>query len=66
MQASLPIEQQQSMAAGFNSFITHLTDNLRQTAADKAAESGSHEGVVIIKDDVEAALASWRAERDAA
>lgn len=61
LQASLPIEQQQTLAAGFNDFITSITSKLRRAADEKRDNA---EGAPVIEaDDVKAALAAWRSER---
>lgn len=61
LQASLPIEQQQTLAAGFNDFITSITSKLRQAADEK--RDNAEGDPVIEADDVKAALAAWKSER---
>jgi hypothetical protein len=64
LQGSLPVDQQQTLAAGFGDFISAITSKLRQ-AAD-AKRNGTDGRVVIESEDVKAALDSWKQEREAA
>lgn len=63
LQASLPIEQQQTLAAGFSDFMTAITSKLRQAADAKREGAGGR--VVIESEDVKAALDAWKASRAA-
>lgn len=64
LQGSLPIDQQQTLAAGFSDFISAITSKLR-TAAD-AKRGATDRRVVIESDDVKAALDAWKQEREGA